>query len=37
MYMCLLLGLTQLPEVKNDQLILFLITTWLHLLHGRKQ
>lgn len=37
MYMCLLFGLTQLPEVKNNQLILFLITAWLYLLHGRKQ
>lgn len=37
MYVCLLLGLAQLPEVKNNQLILLLITTWLHLLHSRKQ
>lgn len=35
--MRLLLGLTQVPEVKNNQLILLLIATWLHLLHSGKQ
>lgn len=37
MHVCLLLALTQLPEVKDNQLVLLLITTWFHLLHSRKQ